>query len=119
MNLAVRPAPHEASTYYFTYIDLVPEGDISRLLEHQRDEALACFGTISEDRSRHRYVPDKWSIRQVLSHPNDCERLFGFRAFWFARGFESPLPSFDQEACAAAIDADRILRARYHTEGTP
>jgi hypothetical protein len=52
------------------------------------------------------HAPDKWSIRQLLSHINDAERLFTFRAFWFARGFDTPLPSFDQDVAAGAAGAD-------------
>ena len=53
-----------------------------------------------------RYAPDKWSIREVVSHLNDTERLFVFRALWFARGFDSPLPSFDQNVAIAMAGAD-------------
>jgi hypothetical protein len=95
--VAIRPVRGEAAEYYFKYIDLVPDGDICTILEAQRGEALACFRRIPEKRSGHRYAPDKWSISEVVAHLNDCERLFAFRAFWFARGFDSPLPSFDQE----------------------
>ena len=98
--VAVRPCRGEAADYYFKYIDLVPDGDICAILEAQRGEALGFFRRIPEERSRHRYAPDKWSISEVVAHLNDCERLFAFRAFWFARGFDSPLPSFDQEVSA-------------------
>ena len=102
-----RPVTSEAPEAHFSYINRVPEGDISRILETQLDEAAALFGAISEKDSLYRYAPDKWSIRQVLSHINDCERLFTFRAFWFARGFDSPLPGFEQEVAAAGAAADR------------
>ncbi len=57
-------------------------------------------------RSLHRYAPDKWSIRQVLSHLNDTERVFSFRALWFARGFDEPLPGFDQTVAVTGAAAD-------------
>jgi hypothetical protein len=101
----VQPERHEAGEYYFKYIDLVPVGDICATLAGQRAEALAFFRGIPEGRAGHRYEPGKWSINAVLAHINDCERLFAFRAFWFARGFDTPLPSFDQEV------ADRNARA--------
>jgi hypothetical protein len=63
--------------------------------------------TISEAQSQHRYVDTKWSIRGVLNHVSDGERLFAFRAFWFARGFDSPLPSFDQNVALTHADPDR------------
>ena len=101
-----RPDRTEAAEYYFTYIDQVPDGDIGEILRAQSAGALNLFELISEEQSLHRYAPGKWSIREVLSHLNDCERLFVFRAFWFARGFETPLPSFDQNVAMAASGAD-------------
>lgn len=53
-----------------------------------------------------RYAPDKWSIRQVMNHVNDTERVFVFRALWFARGFDEPLPSFDQDVAVTFAGAD-------------
>jgi uncharacterized damage-inducible protein DinB len=100
------PDRTEASPYYFSYIDQVSAGDIRDILEAQSGEALAQLQSISDEQSRHRYAPDKWSIRQVLSHLNDAERLFVSRAFWFARGFDSPLPSFDQHVAMSAAGAD-------------
>jgi hypothetical protein len=100
------PDRTEAAEYYFTYIDQVPAGDIGTVLETQLAGTLEFLHGITDDQSLYRYAPDKWSIRQVLSHVNDSERLFVFRAFWFARGFESPLPSFDQDVAAAAALAD-------------
>lgn len=100
------PARTEAAPYYFTYIDQVAPGDIRDVLESQRAEVVTLCAGVTEERSRHRYAPDKWSVRQVLAHMNDCERLFVFRAMWFARGFESALPSFDQNIAMAAANAD-------------
>ena len=101
-----RPTHDEAAEYYFTYIDQVPEGDICEILRTQADDFVALLRSISEDHSGHRYEPDKWTIREVVGHINDTERLFVFRALWFARGFDSPLPSFDQHVAAAAAGAD-------------
>ena len=100
------PERTEAAPYYFTYIDRVAAGDIRRIIRDQEMEVVALAESISEEQSRRRYAPDKWSIREVLAHLNDCERLFVFRAFWFARGFDSPLPSFDQNIAMAACGAD-------------
>ena len=96
--MTTRPDRSEAAPYYFTYIDKVPDGDIRGILEAQAGEALALFQSIDVARAGHRYAPGKWSIAEVVNHLNDCERQFAFRAFWFARGFTSPLPSFDQDA---------------------
>ena len=106
MSNMTLPDRTEASEYYFTYINQVKEGDIRQILESQAGETLGLLRGISEEQSRHRYAPDKWSIRQVLSHVNDTERAFVFRALWFARGFDSPLPSYDQNIAISGADAD-------------
>ena len=101
------PDRTEAAEYYYTYIDQVPrDGDIRRVLEAQLDETAAFFSGVSDEKSLHRYAPDKWSVREVLAHINDTERVFGFRAFWFGRGFDTPLPSFDQNIASSAARAD-------------
>lgn len=111
-----RPEAYEAVPYYFTYIDKVPSGDIRKTLVTQARQTRAFLEGISEKKSRHRYAPGKWSLRQVLSHINDTERLFVFRAYWFARGFDSPLPSFEQEVAIAAAGADDVSWARHVEE---
>jgi hypothetical protein len=111
-----RPAAADAAPYYFTYIDLVPGDDCLTVMTAQLDEALAFFDSISEEKSLHRYAPEKWSIRQVLNHVTDTERSFVFRALWFARGFDTPLPSYEQEIAAAGAEADRLPWARHVEE---
>jgi len=101
------PGRDEAADYYFTYIDQVSSDDIRRTLDSQAIEALAFLGNISEEKSLHRYAPGKWSIRESWSHVNDTERLFTFRALWFARGMEAPLPSFDQDLAVPSAAADQ------------
>ncbi len=99
-----RPEATEAVPYYFTYINRVDSDDIAGFLKKQLDET-ALLREISEPQSLLRYEPSKWSIREVLGHIIDTERVFAFRALWFARGFDSPLPSFDQEVAAKASAA--------------
>jgi len=105
--MTTAPARSEAAEYYFTYIDQVPKGDICKLLETHGNETLALLNGISDEKSLHRYAPDKWSIRDVVNHISDSERTFTYRALFFARGFEAPLPSFDQNISVAAAGADR------------
>lgn len=100
------PGHDEAAPYYFTYIDRVASADIVAVLANQMEEVPAFLSQISEEKSLHRYAPDKWSIRQVLNHVNDTERAFAFRALWFARGFSEPLASFDQNVAANEARAD-------------
>lgn len=100
------PDRTEAAEYYFKYIDQVGPGDITRILATQGQATAARLDRISDDQSTHRYAPGKWTVREVLAHLNDTERLFVFRAFWFARGFDSALPSFEQEVAMAAAAAN-------------
>ena len=106
MSTTTRPEASEAGEYYFTYIDQVGEGDIRQILHTQTGSTLGLLNGISEERSLQRYAPGKWSIREVLGHVNDTERLFVFRAMWFARGLGEALPSFDQDVAAAEMHAD-------------
>ena len=108
-----RPQRNEAAEYYFRYIDRINSDDILGVLDTQLGEILRFLRGISEERSLHRYATGKWSVRQVLNHVNDCERVFAGRAFWFARGFDTPLPSFDENVSAAAADAHGIPWANH------
>jgi uncharacterized damage-inducible protein DinB len=106
MTMVSAPERAETAEYYHRYIDQVPAGDIRDVLERQRGEASSMLEAISEEQSLHRYAAGKWSIREVVAHINDTERLFTFRAFWFARALGEPLPSFDQDIAASHAGAD-------------
>ena len=108
-----RPGPTEAVPYYFKYIDRVPPGDVVRTLEAQERDLLSLLSRVTEERSLHRYAEGKWSLREVLAHISDTERVFAFRAFWFARGFDVPLPDFDQDLAATAARADDFAWAHH------
>ena len=92
-----RPQSTEAAEYYSKYIDLITSEEIVPTFKEQLDQTVQFLEGISEEQSLHSYAPGKWTIREVLSHVNDGELLFLGRAFWFARGFQDPLPSFDQD----------------------
>jgi hypothetical protein len=111
-----RPQNTEAAPYYFTYINQVAGDDAASIIESQLEESLAFFSGISEERSLYRYAPEKWSYRQALNHVTDTERAFAFRALWFARGFETPLPGYDQNIAASGASADRVSWAAHIEE---
>ncbi len=111
-----KPDTTEAAPYYFTYINQVEGDDPAGTIENQLEESLAFFTKISEEKSLYRYAPEKWSIRQVLNHVTDTERSFAFRALWFARGFQTPLPGYDQNIAASGAEADRISWAAHVEE---
>lgn len=110
------PERNEAAEYYYKYIDRVTSGDILKVLENQLGETTAFLRGISEEQSLFRYAPDKWSIRESWNHVNDAERVLVSRALWFARGLESPLPSFEQEIAVLGACADTISWARHIDE---
>jgi DinB superfamily len=111
-----RPETNEAAPYYFTYINQVSGDDAVRAIESQLEESLKLFAGISEEKSLYRYAPEKWSIREVLNHVSDTERAFAFRALWFARGFATPLPSYDQNTAVPGAQADKISWAAHVEE---
>jgi hypothetical protein len=116
MTLVGIPERTEASEYYFRYIDRITSDDILSVLESQLDETTAFLRGISEEKSLYRYAPDKWSIREAWNHVNDSERVFVSRAHWFARRFDSPLPSFEQDLAVRTAGADVISWARHIEE---
>jgi hypothetical protein len=103
-----RPLESEAAPYYFNYINCVEDDDPQRVLAAQLDSCVTTLRSISDQKSLHRYAQEKWSIRQVINHLIDTERVFVVRALWFARGFDTPLPSYDQEIAARGAEADAI-----------
>lgn len=117
MTTLPRPTAGDAAPYYFTYIDKVPEGDgpqkdgsegdVLAILAAGVDETRHLLAGLTPEREHHRYEPGKWSIREVLGHVIDAERVFGYRAFHIARGDASPLPSMDQNDYAARCGAGR------------
>lgn len=106
-----RPQPHEHSPYFSRYIDLVPGDDAMSALETQVDETLGLLSRVSEADSRKRYEPGKWSVRQVVGHLCDCERVMGYRALCVARRDPAHLPGFDENRYAETAGSDeRELR---------
>lgn len=101
-----RPDASEHLPYYGKYVALVPDGDLIAMLRAQLDETLALVRGLPEAQGGHRYAPGKWSIREVLGHVIDTERVFAYRALRIARGDATPMEGFDENAYAAASDAD-------------
>lgn len=101
-----RPAADEFAPEFGKYIALVPNGDIRQFLAAQHEELVALLGPLSETESLLHHPPYTWSSRQVLGHITDCERVFGHRAHWIARGATAPLTTFDEHVFmqAAAFD---------------
>jgi hypothetical protein len=104
------PDASEYAPYYGRYIALVGGSDVVAALEDQPRETLALLSGLSEAQGDYRYAPDKWSIKEMLGHVIDAERVFSYRALRFARNDSTPLASFEQDDYVRAGDfGDRRL----------
>jgi uncharacterized damage-inducible protein DinB len=103
-----RPRAGTYGEYYGKYIALVPDGDLRRVMPVVFDANYRALRTITAEQERHRYAPGKWSIREVVGHIADTERVFSYRAMRFARGDTTPLPSFDENSFTAAARYDDL-----------
>ena len=103
-----RPLETEYAPFYAGYVALVPETDILGVLEGQLDEVRRVAGAFSPGRESLRYAEGKWSVREVVGHLVDAERVFGYRAFCFSRGETAALPSFDENQYVVAATSDAI-----------
>jgi hypothetical protein len=115
-NAVPRPQPDEHAPYYSRYIDLVPGDDALVALKQQIEETLAPVLRLDETGAGHRYAPGKWTVKQLLSHVCDAERVFSYRALRIARNDSTPLPGFDENAFADASAADRRPLAQIVAE---
>lgn len=101
-----KPSASEYAPYYGKYVALVHEDDVIEALTNQLSETLELLRGITEEQSAFRYAPDKWSIKQVVGHICDTERIFAYRALCFARNEQAPLPGFEPDDYVAAANFD-------------
>jgi DinB family protein len=111
MITTTRPEVGEYAPSFADYVDRIAEDeDVVAVLVTQLDQVLAHLGRIPEARGDYRYAPDKWSIKEIVGHLCDTERVFAYRALRIGRGDTTPLPSFDDQAYVAEVRAgDRTL----------
>ena len=113
---ATRPEATEFAPFYAGYVAAVPEGDIINILRRGGDEWQSVLAELPEARGDHRYADGKWSIRQLVGHVSDAERIFAYRALRIARGDQSPLASFDENAYAETAGSDRLTLSALAAE---
>jgi uncharacterized damage-inducible protein DinB len=101
-----RPAADESKAFYHGYIAEVPGERIGRYLVEQLDELERLTAGLGEDAAQARYAPGKWSVKEILGHLADAERIFAYRLLRIARGDTTPLPGFDENAYVPAGDFD-------------
>src|ERR1700689_3686585 len=94
---SVRPQPGENAPLYDRYTSLVPGNDVLAALDEQRRQMLLLLSGRTESDGDLRYAPEKWSVKQVLGHVNDTERIMSYRALRIARGDQAPIEGFEQD----------------------
>jgi uncharacterized damage-inducible protein DinB len=102
-----RPQSNEYPSYFSAYINIVPEGDLLEILEEQRKALLELFASITEEQSEFRYAPEKWSMKEVLGHIMDTERIMAYRLLCVSRGDKTSLPGFDENEYVQGAAYDR------------
>jgi DinB superfamily len=108
---ATRPALGEFAPDFARYIDLVPAGDVVAVLADQLKRTQAIFEPLSEARSLTVHPPYAWTLKQVLGHVTDGERVFGYRALRMARQDATPLPGFDENLFMNTADFNSVPMA--------
>jgi hypothetical protein len=98
----MRPQPEAYAPFYETYVRLVPENDLLEAFQHAMDEIHELLDSVPTDKADYAYAEGKWTVKQLLQHIIDTERVFSYRAVCIARGDKQPLPGFDENEYAAA-----------------
>lgn len=111
-----RPQASEYDPHFEPYVSKVPEEQVIPVLAAQRAELRQLVSGLAEERGDYRYAPGKWSIREVLGHLVDSDRLFGYRALCIARGDAQPLPGFDEDAYVAGAAFGAVPLAKLVRE---
>ncbi|HKY05602.1 MAG TPA: DinB family protein [Blastocatellia bacterium] len=96
-SLSMKPVADEYAPYYAKYVELVPQANVVETLNRQMTDTLSLLAGISEEQAGHRYAPGKWSVKQLVGHVIDGERIFAYRALRFARNDKTALPGFEQD----------------------
>lgn len=105
-EIATRPEKTEYQEFYETYVGIVPAGDVLAVLAEQERNLSERFGRLEATDASSRYAAGKWSVKEVLGHIIDTERVFTYRAMTIARGDSQPLPGMDQDLFAAGSNVD-------------
>jgi hypothetical protein len=92
-----RPRQDQAAAYHWKYVELVRDDDILEALEREGRTTRNLLESIEESQADHRYAPDKWSVKELVGHLIDTERVFSYRALRIGRGDPTPLPGYEQD----------------------
>jgi hypothetical protein len=101
-----RPGAADCPSYYARYVERVPDGDVLNQLESQLGGTLDLLAGLDDSRASFRYAPDKWSVKDIVLHLSDTERVFAARLLHFGRHDPTPLPGFEQDDYVVVARAD-------------
>lgn len=104
----MRPGVGEYLPFYETYISKVPEGSVIRTLETNGNGTSSRLSRLTDAQAAHAYAPGKWTVKQVLGHMLDTERVFAYRLLTLARGDSGPLPGFEQNLFVETWDLSKV-----------
>lgn len=102
-----KPLSEEYPAYFEAYIDMVPEGNLIDVLFNQLDETTALLTNLEESQANYNYAPGKWTLKEVLGHISDTERIMSYRLLRFSRGDQTPLPGYDED--------EYVQQASFHS----
>lgn len=115
--MIARPAADEYAPFYETYISKVPPGtDVQELLAAQQRDTTSLLTGLTDAQAAHRYAPGKWTVREVIGHVTDAERIFAYRLLCIARGEAASLPGFDENGYAATSNCESRPIAKVAAE---
>ncbi|KPV56212.1 squalene-hopene cyclase [Paenibacillus sp. A3] len=103
-----RPETTEYGAHYQEYIAQVPDGDIQELLRTQLKATTELLDSLTEDQALFRYAEGKWSLKEVLGHVTDTERVLSYRLLCIARGDQTPFPSMDEHLYVSGANFDAL-----------
>lgn len=95
--MTIKPSAGEYPSYFESYIDQVPEGNLLEILISQIEETTAFLSTLEESQWNYRYAPGKWTLKEMLGHISDTERIMGYRLLRISRGDQTPLSGYDED----------------------
>jgi len=111
-----KPPLNTIPTFFHRYVNLVQEDEVSTALRNNTGAMFSFLEKIPEEKWSHRYVEGKWSIREIVQHLIDAERIFSYRALCISRGEKQSLPGFEENDYAAASEADRRSKEELLSE---
>ncbi|MDQ0192827.1 DinB family protein [Paenibacillus wynnii] len=107
----IRPSKEEYNAYYESYVKLVPNGDIHDILTQSLKSTITVLSNVVEERANYRYAEGKWSLKEVLGHITDNERIMTYRLLRIARGDKTPLAGYDQDVLNSGTSLDKCPMA--------